>query len=551
MTVPSSQDILSLVQRMTPEDRQEIERELCRRDVFRFIQDYVRIEDRGEVEGKIENQGASGIVIPFKLWPRQIDVLLTLTHERFVMVMKANQLGLTWLILAYATWKILFVPGYSVKAISETETKAKELARRIDFILRYLPPWMAAKEKNDRVAWYESQSLSVTVHHPKKRDRSGKEIEQEDSGIQTFPSSPTAGASFTANLFLFDEWALQQFAREIWTYAFPTVNRPNGGQIIGISTIERGSLFEDLWRAINAFVKLFLPWNSDPRRDQVWYDNTLMSLGLDETRKHYPATVEEALAIPGGAFFWEFDQKVHEKPHVVIPDYYRIYRVIDYGLDTLACYWLWMDTQGKARIYRELHEENLIISEACYKILKLSGAKVPETQQKWDVLSADEKKKIAKESKEKVYLTYAPPDLFKKSQESGRSTSMLWEENGIPLTKSRNDFEEGCKLLMQWLHPIILRDEATGDEVKTAMLTIEEGCAPYLVHSFLNIQKDKHNANVYAKQPHGLTHSCDSIRGWAIENIVPAYKPVEKKHTWMTEHLRRKKFAEPWQPGMR
>ena len=513
MPTPKTAEELLKQFNLTPKSleqlRKQVEKERCKRDPFYFINNYVKIEDR-DVEG---------IVIPFNLWESQTPVLNALTNERLVQVMKANQLGLTWLIIAYATWRMIFNSGYSVKAISETEIKAKEIVRRVDFILRHLPKWFIDDKKTEG-QYFESTALSVTIY---------PEGEGEESNIQAFASSPKAGASFTASLFLFDEWALQESAREIWTYAFPTINRPTGGQVIGISTIERGTLFEDIWRADNGFKKIFLGWFSDPRRDKAWYDNTLRELGIDETRKHYPATPEEALAIPGGAYFSKFDMLVHiQEPKEKIPDFYVKYRVLDYGLDMLACYFIWVDTYGNARIYKEIHRPNLVISHATYYILKESGAEMPESPELWDSLNKLEKKRISETAKEKFAMTFAPPDLFEKSKENyNKSLDIVWAENGVVLTKSGKDFETGCILLSQWLAPYVTKNVVSGEEYKTAKLTIDRDAAPNLVHSLLNIQKDKNRPEVYSKIPHNLTHSVDGLRYWVSEYISTAIDKEE------------------------
>lgn len=502
------------IPKFTMLDFYAVENERSRSDVSYFIEEYVKIEDR-DVEG---------IVIPFRLWESQKNPLLLFLTERLVQILKANQLGLTWLILAYATWRLINKVGFSVKGISETEIKAKELIRRVGFILKHLPDWMMAKQENPDVRWYEETALAITIHHPRKNG-----ISQEDSTIQAFASSPTAGASFTANLFLFDEWALQEYAREIWTYAFPTINRSTGGQVIGISTIERGTLFEEIWSGENDFVKVFLGWFSDPKRDQKWYDKTVRAIGLDETRKHYPATAAEALSIPGGGYFNKFRTPIHIKARQEVPQWYNRYRVMDYGMDMLACYWIYIDNQNYARIYREFCKSGLVISQAAYEILRFSGAQVPETVQEWDVFTPEQKNKISLTQKEKIQLTYAPPDLFSRSSQTGKPSSEIWSDNGISLTKTKNDFEQGCISMNQWLNPITIKDEQTGLEYQTAYLTIDEDTSPNLVNSLLNIQKDKNHPEVYAKQPHALTHPVDSIRYFCTERAWSPNEPIAEK----------------------
>lgn len=488
---------------------------------------------------KIEDKDAVGSVIPFTLWDSQKTTLKHFLTEKFVQVLKANQLGLTWLIIAYACWKLIHNPGYSVKVISDTELKAKEIIRRMDFILRHMPHWFVTDQKRATSIWYETTVLTITFHHPKTKD--GKQ--REDSDIQAFASSPTAGAGFTANLFLFDEWALQSFAREIWSYAFPTINRPTGGQVIGISTIERGSLFEEIWKdENNDFKKIFLGWSSDPRRDQKWYEQTLRNLGLDETRKHYPSTVEEAFSIPGGAYFDKFNPSIHVRdPLPMIPQWYSRYRFMDYGMDMLACYFAYVDGYGYTRIYREIHESGLIISAAAYKILKSCGAQMPDTLERWESLAPEDRRAIALTATEKFVATFAPPDLFGMSGQTGKTSDQVWYENGITLTKVKNKFEQGCLAVTQWLQPLLTKDEQTGQEYYTARLTIDKdrfdpqrSCAPNLVNSLLNIQKDKLRPEVYDdKHPHTISHGPAALRYYCSEVVAVPINKEEEEHQRM------------------
>jgi hypothetical protein len=504
-------------------------REYCRNNIFYWVGRYVKIEDRDAV-------GDEGIVIPFKLWEAQNNVLSKFLTDRLVQVLKANQLGLTWLILAYATWRLLFNPGYLVLGISETELKAKELIRRIDFILRHLPDWMITKKRNSPMTWYEDTALTITIHHPRK---DGKE--QEDSVIQAFPSSQTAGASFTANLFLFDEWALQQWAHEIWSYAFPTINRPTGGQVIGISTIELGTLFTEIWEnAFNGFTKIFLNWRSDPRRNDDWYKKTIDVYGIDETRKHYPSTVEEAFSIPGGRFFSEFSSDVHLKPVENIPEWYTRYASMDYGTDCFACYWYYIDAYGYARIYREVHLPDLVISRAAYEFHKASGAQVPERVEEWDALDVEEKQRISNTAREQFNAIYAPVDLFNKSSHTGKSGATVWWENGVNLISTNNKLKQGCVAMKEWLHPIQVKDEQTGEIFTTAKLTIngdkDSNCAPFLVKALLNIQKNKHDAEIFADNPHNLTHSCTGLMAFCTEYNSESLPPEKPQPTRIKDY---------------
>jgi len=515
--MPSTPEEILKKLNLTPENlesfRQQVEKERCKRDPDYFINTYVKIEDRDSAD----------IAVPFKLWPRQTGVLKKLLVKRLIQILKARQLGLTWLTLAYIVHQLIFKAGLMTIALSKNEDDAKELVRRTEFILKHLPKWFFTGPEGKE---YEAFTQIIKITHYDENKRL-----LEDSVFQSFPSSQNAGRSFTANIVMLDEWAFQQWAREIWRAAFPVVNRPSGGQVIGISTIERGTLFEEIWRDDkNDFEKIFLGWDSDPNRTQDWYDRTKRNT-FGDIRSEYPATAEEALAIPGGTYFSKFDSSIHiVEPRENIPDFYVKYRVMDYGLDMLACYFIWVDTYGNARIFKEIHKPKLVISHAAYYILKESGAELPETPEAWDNLSKIEKKQLAQTAKYKFVTTFAPPDLFEKSKENyNKSLDIVWAENGINLTKSGKDFEAGCILLSQWLEPYVTKNVVSGEEYRTAKLTIDRDAAPNLVHSLLNIQKDKNRPEVYSKTPHDLTHPVDSLRYWVSEFISVAVDKEEEK----------------------
>ena len=95
--------------------------------------------------------------------------------------------------------------------------------------------------------------------------------------------------------------------------------------------------------------------------------------------------------------------------------------------------------------------------------------------------------------------------------------------------------------MAEWLHPIEETDEQNGDKYWTAKLTIDETCAPQLVNDLLNIQKDKHNPKVYAKQPHQLTHGVDAIRYFCRQYTsvarVPKKPQVRRVIEWEDEEV--------------
>lgn len=205
-----------------------------------------------------------------------------------------------------------------------------------------------------------------------------------------------------------------------------------------------------------------------------------------------------------GAYFQEFEKHIHVIEPYIRPKEHRIYRVLDYGLDKLACYWVDVDDHNRAKIYKELWESDLIISKAAERIIEMTTAD------------------------EKIYETIAPGDLWNRRQDTGKSAAEIFMDHGIDLTKADNRFEQGCFDLKEWLAPYESKDEQAGDTIMIADLQITTNC-PELIRSMQGVIKDEKRPNVYSKEPHIYTHSVDAIRYFCSGRPRPTIKPKPKK----------------------
>lgn len=452
--------------------------------------------------GHIEDKDAAELIQPFRPWEEQIETFKAFLTHKHNIVLKARQLGFTWLALHYAVWLMVTKPGRTVICISDIEEDAKELIRRAAVICRYMPELLFEKgnvPSGYGGAWFDNSSLTLTVHFDG----------QPPSVMTGVAASTNAGRSLTADLLLIDEWAAQQNARDIWKAAFPTINRPTGGQVIGISTNKRGTLFEEIYEnRDNTFHHIFIPWYADPRRDQKWYEETLRNSDEVTMAQEYPATEEEAMSTPGGAYFAEVtrDSFVADEMKGQKVTYF----VMDYGLDMLAAYWINVDTGRNAQIIREYCKSDLPISTAADTILNITQELV-------------ESKEI-----DRVQLYLAPPDLWSRSQETGKSRAIIFSENGINLTKCSNDFAAGCAALKEYLKH---------DEGKKSKLTSYGNCAKEAYRCLTKIQRDEKKPNVYAKDPHDLTHCVDALRYFCVYWINPAVSVKTGKEVKWTEDM--------------
>lgn len=253
----------------------------------------------------IKEPQASGdlTTLPFKLWPSQFRLMLTLGSQRLVLILKARQLGISWCVCAYVLHKAFFEKGRMTLLLSKGQLEANDLLDRIRFMYQNLPDWMR------RIG------PSIT------KDNTTEIIFSNGSRILSLPAAKDSGRSLTASVVVLDEAAFLQFADDIYTGLKPTID--GGGQMIILSTANGiGNLFHQLWvkaqSKLNNYVAVFLPWWARPGRDQAWYDRTLSdSTNPKLVRQEYPRTADEAFLVSGRTRFepeWLDAQTVWSTP---------------------------------------------------------------------------------------------------------------------------------------------------------------------------------------------------------------------------------------------
>lgn len=255
-------------------EEQLLEIAACFDDADYFIQHYCFIYDAEALDW-----------IPFELWPEQVEVLRIVLYNQLVIILKARQLGLTWLMLAIALWLMIFHPIASVMLFSRRENEAWYLLgeERLSGMFKRLPDWM----KPDIEA-HNSELLRLS----------------NGSTARAFPSN--AGDSYTATFALIDEADLVPDLKTLINKTKPAIDA--GGQLVLLSRSKKDdpqSVFKTIYRAaakkLNKYVSVFLPWWVRPGRTQEWYEEEKTSSfktfgSLDDLYEQYPATPEEALA---------------------------------------------------------------------------------------------------------------------------------------------------------------------------------------------------------------------------------------------------------------
>jgi len=331
--------------------KRELERRHMMEDEVYFFENYIKIENKS---GKTPDERS----ILFKLFPEQKRVLKEINENKLNIIIKARQLGMTWLAVGHGLHESLKIPQYTVIILSQTEDYMKEAIDRFEYNITRLPKWLIREynketQSQGSMYLYEKTSDVITIYHPVKVDGT-----REQSSIKGLVSTEGAGRSITADLIIFDEWAYHAFAEDVFQAAYPTINRPDSGTFIGISTNKRGSYFENIVldcmdEGKMGFNLIFLNCFADIRRNQEWLERTKATL-KNTWQIEYPVKLTDALSAGNLTAFGEFDPKIHVCEPFEIPKHWIKWSSTDNGLRDPFCWFkLAVDEDGTTYVYYE------------------------------------------------------------------------------------------------------------------------------------------------------------------------------------------------------
>ncbi len=223
-------------------ERAIIEDEKCRLSPKYFLANYVYIEDANNRR-----------TVKWEPWPYLLDLIDTFEENHEVIILKARQLGISWLVCGYGLWRALFFPNVKVLLLSMGETSAWELVSKCRFIYRRLPVFLKRKTGHD--------------------SRSAFELPENDSVIRALPSTEDAGSGFNATLVIRDELEKHPYGEENMAAIGPTIDA--GGQSIDLSTARKDKIdthFKKRYKQAQlgdiGAKPVFLGWRNRPMRQE-------------------------------------------------------------------------------------------------------------------------------------------------------------------------------------------------------------------------------------------------------------------------------------------
>lgn len=257
------------------------------------------------------------------------------------------------------------------------------------------------------------------------------------------------------------------------------------------------------------FVQARVEDNVDALKDNPDYDAVILKMPNGEMLRYGSWDVNV------GQYFDNFSKPTHTVKAFGIPSHWQIYRSFDYGYDLFACFWYAVDEDGRAWVFRAYEKSDLNPSDAAKAIVERSKAN------------------------ESVQITFAPPDLWGRLKETGKSTAKIFSEYGVDLVKANNNRIQGHWELKSMLNPIPLTDPYVRKMLKIdkdvdatlPAIMFFDNIDSRVFDDLDSIQHDEKNSDDCAKEPHDVTHTIDALRYFCMfmadKSVAPAI-PKEK-----------------------
>lgn len=240
---------------------QKAEIKKCFEDPIYFINNYCKIPTT--------TQG----LVSFNTFKYQDELIHKFETNRFNVVLKARQLGISTLTAGYATWLMIFKENKSCLVLATKLGTAANLIYKVAEMYSHLPEWLKiAKVKlNNRNEFRLSNGSFIKAESTEK----------------------SSGRSEALSLLIVDEAAhVDNLDGEtgLWTSISPTLSR--GGSCIAISTpAGQGNWFYNIYTGAEAgennFVATKLMWWELPGCDQAWFDNETKNMSAKQAAQEY------------------------------------------------------------------------------------------------------------------------------------------------------------------------------------------------------------------------------------------------------------------------
>ncbi|WP_040669285.1 terminase large subunit domain-containing protein, partial [Nitrolancea hollandica] len=245
--------------------------------------------------------------------------------------LKTRDMGLTWVVLAWAIHKWLFEPGFEMLLGSEKEEKVDDNTKdshfgRLQYIVSRLPGWLLPRGFEMR------------------RHRTRMKLVNPENGNTLKGDSAHAdfGRGGRFRCIFFDEFAAWDYQKEAWSASSESTRCR-----MMLSTPKGGTNFFAQFYKSNRSAHFEAPWWRHPKKDQAWYDAQKERLTPEEMAENIDMSFEasqEGVIYPG----------INEVPlgHFPYVSGWPLWCSMDYGYDddTALIWWQRDPVSGRVRM---------------------------------------------------------------------------------------------------------------------------------------------------------------------------------------------------------
>ena len=119
---------------------------------------------------------------------------------------------------------------------------------------------------------------------------------------------------------------------------------------------------------------------------------------------------------------------------------------------------------------------------------------------------------------EQIEVTFAPPDMWSRQKDSGRTMAEIFLECGVPIVRADNSRVQGHMMIKDML--------AKRPDGRPSLLFFNT-CRQTL-DDLRDIQSDANDPNDCAREPHEVTHRVDAVRYYCVSRVERAGETVRR-----------------------
>jgi len=429
----------------------------------------------------VEKEGTTDVgLIPFHMWPAQRAALEVIERERFLVIPKGRQIGITWLELA-AMLHAGVVGGNRLFNIArQSGDDAKAAIRRLLILMGYDantdPPHMSVLPESP---------AAMDAWRPRVAGKTTTSLTLENGSLfQTKTATRHIARGDAAFWTLCDEYASWPWPREQLAALEHGAHRVHVVSTGDGDADDFASLHKSAERGKSKWRSHFVPATADPRRSAEWFhQNVDEAPDPDLANRELARDITDVFRPREGAFFKCFKRAQNVREFDVVPGW-ATDTCVDWGLAHPAALFLQISPSGQPFFFDEYLPTEIRTTDFGQGILARLA------QYNLGV---------------KVRGPFSDPAGRSRNTQTKRSEFDVFRDLGMRCEGKPSKVTDGVTLMMESLgHP---------DPEQRAI--IHPRCAG-LIAALANVQPHRNDDNIYDTDHKVYSHPLDAMRYWHV-----------------------------------